>query len=128
MEDKSKKITDWLECHPFIAINRVCKKIQLNTANFMKYKSSGNIPEKYLVKLEEVLSDYGYLVSKNQEEKQNEKVNITKKEETSNKDIKKQIDAILAEKIPKERDTSLGRRIWAGEQNLKIKELQSKLK
>jgi len=128
MEDKSKKIADWLECHPFIAINRVCSKIQLNTANFMKYKSSGNIPEKYLVKLEEVLSDYGYLASKKIEEKPEEKADTHKKEETPNKEIQKQIDAIVAEKIPKERDTSLGRRIWAGEQNLKIKELQSKLK
>ena len=45
-----------------------------------------------------------------------------------NKEIIAQISAIKYEKIPKDRDTSLGRRIWQGEQNLKIKQLQSKLK
>jgi len=45
-----------------------------------------------------------------------------------NKEILSQIAAIKSEKIPKDRDTSLGRRIWQGEQNLKIKELTNKLK
>jgi hypothetical protein len=43
-------------------------------------------------------------------------------------EIQKQIDTIRAEKIPKERDTPLGRKVWQQEQDAKIKELQNKLK
>ena len=42
-------------------------------------------------------------------------------------EIKKQIAAIQAEKIPKERDTPLGRTHWAKDQEKKIKELRNKL-
>ena len=45
----------------------------------------------------------------------------------SNKEIKKQIEAIVAEKCPKERDTSLGRKIWLKEQENRINELKSQL-
>lgn len=42
-------------------------------------------------------------------------------------EIKKQIAAIQAEKIPKERDTFYGRKSWKIEQDNKIKELREKL-
>jgi predicted Holliday junction resolvase-like endonuclease len=44
-----------------------------------------------------------------------------------NTEIKKQIEAIRAEKIPKERDTILGRKIWNSEQENRIKELFNQL-
>ncbi len=43
-------------------------------------------------------------------------------------EIEKQIQAIRDEKIPKERDTRLGRFSWQADQEKRIKELQSKLK
>ena len=42
-------------------------------------------------------------------------------------EIKKQIASIQAEKIPKERDTVIGRNVWKMEQEKKIKELRNKL-
>ena len=62
MEDKSKKICEWLDSHPLISINRMCKMIELNTANFMKYKKIGVILEKYTNKLEGILKEYGYII------------------------------------------------------------------
>jgi len=64
----------------------------------------------------------------NNDEVKNDNVEKTEFDAVYNKEIIYQISAIKAEKIPKDRDTSLGRRIWQGEQNLKIKQLQSKLK
>jgi hypothetical protein len=45
-----------------------------------------------------------------------------------NGEIMKQIEAIKAEKIPKERDTSNGRKSWSFDQQKRIQELQNKLK
>lgn len=45
-----------------------------------------------------------------------------------NSEIEKQISAVKAEKIPKERDTSIGRRIWQRDQDEKISELRKQLK
>lgn len=42
--------------------------------------------------------------------------------------ILKEIEAIRAEKCPKERDTPMGRRSWAVDQHKRIQELQNKLK
>ena len=44
-----------------------------------------------------------------------------------NSEILKQIEAIRAEKIPKDRDTILGRKLWRIEQDNRIGELKSKL-
>lgn len=44
------------------------------------------------------------------------------------KSIDDQIKAIKAEKVPKERDTSNGRKSWAYDQQKRIKELETKLK
>lgn len=43
-------------------------------------------------------------------------------------DIKNQIEVIMAEKIPKERDTSFGRKSWQHDQQKRIETLQSQLK
>ena len=43
-------------------------------------------------------------------------------------DIRAQIEAILAEKIPKERDTFFGRRAWAKEQKQRIESLRNSIK
>lgn len=45
-----------------------------------------------------------------------------------NSEILQQIDAIKAEKIPPERNTTNGRKVWAIDQAKRIKELESKLK
>lgn len=45
-----------------------------------------------------------------------------------NEDILKEISAITAEKIPKERDTQLGRPVWTKEQRNRIQSLKNKLK
>ncbi len=42
-------------------------------------------------------------------------------------EIKNQIKAIREEKIPKERDTILGRKVWSAEQEKKISDLQKLL-
>lgn len=49
-------------------------------------------------------------------------IDVTKSE------IHNQITAIKAEKIPKERDTSLGRKIWHKEQSNRISQLQKQIK
>ena len=51
-------------------------------------------------------------------------VKLAKNEPT---DIEKQIAAIKAEKIPKDRDTIFGRKSWALDQRKRIAELESKL-
>jgi hypothetical protein len=43
-------------------------------------------------------------------------------------DIEAKIAAIKAEKIPKERDTMIGRKVWANEQKKRIEELEKQLK
>ncbi len=48
--------------------------------------------------------------------------------EIDQSELLKQIDELKKEKIPKERDTSLGRKIWYAEQGEKIKKLEKKLK
>lgn len=53
-----------------------------------------------------------------------EALNTPKKEAV---DIQNRIDAIRAEKIPKERDTSMGRKAWQLDQHKRIQELQQKL-
>jgi hypothetical protein len=45
-----------------------------------------------------------------------------------NADIQDKIWAIKSEKIPKERDTPLGRKAWELEQKQRIQELENKLK
>lgn len=45
-----------------------------------------------------------------------------------NADIQKSIDEIKAEKIPKERDTPMGRKAWQLDQQKRIQELQNQLK
>ncbi len=45
-----------------------------------------------------------------------------------NSDILKQIEAVKVEKIPKERDTSMGRKVWVNDQYKRIKELEAKLR
>ena len=56
---------------------------------------------------------------------------LTKQPPTTNYSIdttiKEKIAAIKAEKIPKERDTIFGRKIWQNEQNAKIAELMKSL-
>lgn len=47
--------------------------------------------------------------------------------ETAQKAIREQIEAIRAEKIPKERDTPFGRKSWQIDQQKRIQDLQSKL-
>lgn len=42
-------------------------------------------------------------------------------------DIQKQIASIRAEKVPKERDTIIGRKSWSIEQEKRIKELKEKI-
>lgn len=49
-------------------------------------------------------------------------------EQPDNSKIEKQIAAIEAEKIPKERDTPLGRRSWLFDQNKKIEDLKKQIK
>ena len=49
-------------------------------------------------------------------------------EDKSNDAIEAKIKAILAEKIPEHRNTSMGKKVWAIEQNNRIKELQKQLK
>jgi hypothetical protein len=44
-----------------------------------------------------------------------------------NGEVKKQIAAIKTEKIPKERDTPIGRKAWALEQKKRIEELEKQL-
>ncbi len=46
----------------------------------------------------------------------------------NNQDILKQISAIKEEKIPKERDTIFGRKMWNYDQQKRVKELENKLK
>lgn len=58
--NKSKKISDWLDTHTLFSINGMCKQVGVNTSNFMRYKDSGKIPEKYLGKIEKILIPYGY--------------------------------------------------------------------
>ena len=43
-------------------------------------------------------------------------------------DIQKQIDEIKAEKIPKERDTPMGRKAWEMDKQKRIQELKNQLK
>lgn len=45
-----------------------------------------------------------------------------------NSEIQKQINAIRSEKIPKERDTLIGRLVWASDRDKRIKELRKQLK
>jgi hypothetical protein len=45
-----------------------------------------------------------------------------------NEAILKQIEAIKTEKIPKERDTPIGRRVWASDQWKRVDELKKQLK
>lgn len=58
--NKSKKIADWLDSHVLFSINGMCSQIGVNTSNFMKYKSSGKIPIKFIDKIETILKNYGY--------------------------------------------------------------------
>jgi len=46
----------------------------------------------------------------------------------SHESILAQIEAIRAEKIPKDRDTYLGRKVWQNEQNARIEALKQQLK
>ncbi len=50
------------------------------------------------------------------------------KNEPNDEEILKKIAEALAEKIPPERDTWLGRRVWKHDKNIKITELESQLK
>lgn len=56
------------------------------------------------------------------------KIPENKEPEIDETEIEKQISAIYAEKIPKERDTSLGRKVWASDQRKRISELEERLK
>jgi len=58
--DKSKKISDWLDSHVLFSINGMCSQVGINTSNFMKYKNAGKIPDKFIVKIETILKNYGY--------------------------------------------------------------------
>lgn len=58
--NKSKKISDWLNAHGLFSINGMCKLVGINTPNFMRYKDSHKIPDKYISKIEKILAEYGY--------------------------------------------------------------------
>lgn len=58
--NKSQKISDWLDAHVLFSINGMCKQINVDTSNFMKYKNAGNIPEKFIEPIETILKEYGY--------------------------------------------------------------------
>lgn len=60
MGNKSRKISDWLDKHILFSINGMCKQIGIDTSNFMKYKNSASIPEKFIPKIEIILKQYGY--------------------------------------------------------------------
>ncbi len=51
-----------------------------------------------------------------------------KETEKHTREIEKQIAAIKAEKIPKERDTVIGRKVWHADQSARIADLQRQLK
>jgi ACT domain-containing protein len=60
--NKSQKISDWLDKHTLFSINGMCKQVGVNTPNFMRYKDSSKIPEKFIPKIEKILAEYGYNV------------------------------------------------------------------
>jgi len=96
---------------------------QLINAARGRDKNGVNHDELNIKVVEDKVADFEYW-----EQHKNDNPEKAEFDAVYNKEILSQIAAIKSEKIPKDRDTSLGRRIWQGEQNLKIKELQSKLK
>ncbi len=54
------KVLIWLDSKPLISINRLCKMVGYNMANFQKSAKMGRIPNKIRGSVIDVLSEYGY--------------------------------------------------------------------
>jgi len=51
----------WLDSKPLISINRLCKMVNYNMANFKKMASRGVISKNIRNELVSIISDYGYI-------------------------------------------------------------------
>ena len=58
--DKNEDLYKWFSSHQLFNVNGLCKLIKVNGGNFNRYLSQKKIPEKYIIKIERVIKDYGY--------------------------------------------------------------------
>lgn len=93
--------------------------------NLINQKSFMPLPESTLVALHNAENKDQLTTAHLMTQKQLEALNEPPKEDA---DIQKRIDEIKAEKIPKERDTPMGRKAWELDKKKRIQELQNKLK
>ena len=54
------KVLIWLDSRPLISINRLCKMVGYDMANFKKSTKRGHVPQKIRESIVEILSEYGY--------------------------------------------------------------------
>ena len=60
MDINREKLYKWFATHPLFSINGMCKLVKIDTGNFSRYLMAKKIPEKYIEKIEKVISSYGY--------------------------------------------------------------------
>ena len=101
-------------------------------SNYLKQEVENIKPWEELDKIDEkAIKDFSFKELHNYVGKVSDaytsKTNIPPLEENNKDEIKKQIEAIRAEKIQKERDTPFGRKIWLKEQEERITALQNKI-
>jgi len=61
----SKDIFEWLDKNKeWFKVSAICKRVKIDKGNFSKYKKEGELPEKFIQPILDVIMPFGFIVKK----------------------------------------------------------------